>query len=100
MPPVSPDDIVVALRAVEPELRREYGVASLWLYGPAAATGGPPPVEANLMVVLSVPPEVMRLLALRRRLEHALDGLRVELVLRPADIPQFAGEPFEALPIF
>jgi predicted nucleotidyltransferase len=82
------EEIIRALRAGAATLAQDYGVSAMWVFGPAATPGAGPMIEVDLLLELSRPADVASFIALRRRLETLLGGVRVEPVLRPAALPK------------
>ena len=82
------DLLLDILRDAETWLRAEYGVSALWVFGPAAQREAGPIREVDLLIEPARPLLVVEFLAVRRRLEAVLGGVRVEPVLIPAVWPQ------------
>jgi predicted nucleotidyltransferase len=85
---MTPEEVIRALRAGAAALAQDYGVSAMWVFGPAAQPGAGPVVEVDLLLELLNPADVKGFIALRRRLETLLGGVRVEPVLRPAALPE------------
>jgi predicted nucleotidyltransferase len=85
---MTPEEIIRALRAGAAALAQDYGVSAMWIFGPAARLGAGPVVEVDLLLELLRPADIANFIALRRRLETLLGGVRVEPVLRPAALPE------------
>jgi predicted nucleotidyltransferase len=81
------EEIIGALRAGATALTRDHGVLAMWVFGPAVGPNVGPVVEVDLLLELLHPADVAGFIALRRKLEALLGGLRVEPVLRPNPLP-------------
>jgi predicted nucleotidyltransferase len=83
-------DIIVKLRAALPELRTEWPIRSLALFGSRVRDDATPDSDLDVLVTFEGPVALSSFLALEGRLT-AITGLRIDLVSAPALKP-FIGE--------
>ena len=83
----SRDEIVAILRAHRDELRRDFGVERIALFGSVARNDAG--LDSDIDVLVDIPHALtlFQLVALRLRLEEVLDAPRVDVVLRDSILP-------------
>jgi predicted nucleotidyltransferase len=93
------EDVLAALRAALPELRRRWPIRSLAVFGSVAREEAGPASDLDVLVEFEAPISLSDFLALEDRL-RAATGRRVELVSRSALKP-FIGRHVlrEAVPV-
>ena len=84
---MSRDEILEILRGSHEELRREFGVESIALFGSAARGNAGPLSDVDILVDVPGPISLFRLVALRLRLEELLGVPKVDVVLRDSILP-------------
>jgi uncharacterized protein len=80
-------EILAQLRNLLPELRRNYSVQSLALFGSYAKHTARPESDIDILVEFDQTPSLLRLIALEQYLGDLL-GRRVDLVMRRALRPE------------
>jgi predicted nucleotidyltransferase len=80
---VRADALIEALRAIEPSLRKEYGVAALHVFGSVARGEETSSSDLDLLVDFEGPPTFAGFMDLKLRLEDVL-GVTVDLATRKA----------------
>ncbi|HKO55670.1 MAG TPA: nucleotidyltransferase family protein [Thermoanaerobaculia bacterium] len=78
----SRDEILALLLDHREELRRDFGVEQIALFGSAARNASGPGSDIDVLVDIPHPLTLFQLVALRLRLEEVLDTPRVDVVLR------------------
>jgi predicted nucleotidyltransferase len=81
------DEVLRILTAHRDELRREYGVKSLALFGSAARNEATEASDVDLLVEFDRQIGLLHLIGTEQHLEDLL-GLKVDLVLRRAVLPE------------
>ena len=81
------DEVLRILTAHREELRREYGVKSLALFGSAARNEATEASDVDLLVEFDRQIGLLHLIGTEQRLEDLL-GIKVDLVLRRAVLPE------------
>jgi predicted nucleotidyltransferase len=81
------DEILRILAAHRDELRREYGVKSLALFGSAVRNEATEASDVDLLVEFDRPIGLFHLIATEQHLEDVL-GTKVNLVMRRAVLPE------------
>ncbi len=81
------DEILEILRRSQEELRRDFGVESMALFGSAARGDAGPSSDVDILVDVQRPISLFRLVALQLRLEELLEVPRVDVVLRDSIFP-------------
>lgn len=84
---MSRDKILEILRNSRDELRRDFGVESMALFGSVARGDAGPSSDIDILVEVPVPVSLFRLVALRLRLQELLNGAKVDVVLRDSILP-------------
>jgi predicted nucleotidyltransferase len=84
---LSRDEILDLLSVHREELRREFGVVSLALFGSAARDQASPASDIDVLVDIPGPITLFGLAALRLRLGEILGVERVDVVMRDAIYP-------------
>ncbi len=84
---MSRDEILEILRGSREELRREFGVESIALFGSAARGDAGSLSDVDILVDVPGPISLFRLVALRLRLEELLGVPKVDVVLRDSILP-------------
>jgi uncharacterized protein len=94
------DEVLRILREHRDELRREYGVKSLALFGSASRNEASETSDVDLLVEFTHPIGLLHLIGTEQYLEDLL-GTKVDLVLRRAVIPELKARIFsEAMNAF
>lgn len=75
------------LGANREELRRDFGVESLALFGSAARGDAQPQSDVDVLVEIPNPISLFEIVALQLRLQELLNVPKVDLVLRDAIFP-------------
>jgi hypothetical protein len=81
------DQIVAILRENAEELRRDFGVQSIALFGSVARGEAGPGSDIDLLVDVPETISLFRLAALEQRFEELLDHPNVDVVLRDSILP-------------
>lgn len=81
------DEVLRILTAHREELRREYGVKSLALFGSAARDEATEASDVDLLVEFDRQIGLLHLIGTEQHLEDLL-GIKVDLVLRRAILPE------------
>ena len=81
------DDVLRVLAAQRDELRRQYGVKSLALFGSAVRDEATEASDVDLLVEFDRQIGLLHLIATEQHLEDVL-GVKVDLVLRRAVLPE------------
>lgn len=84
---MSRDKILEILRNSRDELRRDFGVESMALFGSVARGDAGPSSDIDILVEVPAPISLFRLVALRLRLQELLNGAKVDVVLRDSILP-------------
>ena len=84
---MSRDEILEILRGSRDELRREFGVESIALFGSSARGDAGPSSDVDILVDVPGPISLFRLVALRLRLEELLGVSPVDVVLSDSILP-------------
>ena len=84
---LSRDEILNVLRSSREELRRDFGVESMALFGSAARGDADPSSDIDILVDVQRPISLFRLVALQLRLQEILDAPKVDVVMRDAIFP-------------
>jgi predicted nucleotidyltransferase len=84
---MSRDEIIDILRGSREELRRDFGVESMALFGSAARGDAGPSSDIDILVDLRRPISLFRLVALQLRLQEVLHAPKVDVVMRDAIFP-------------
>jgi predicted nucleotidyltransferase len=79
--------ILETLRLSCDELRRDFGVESMALFGSAARGDAGPSSDIDILVDLRHSISLFRLVALQLRLQELLDAPKVDVVLRDSIFP-------------
>ncbi|MEA2165016.1 MAG: uncharacterized protein QOK37_3143 [Thermoanaerobaculia bacterium] len=85
---MSRDEIIETLRGVREELRRDYGVESIALFGSAARGDAGPLSDIDILVDMPRPISLFRLVSLQLRLQEILNAPKVDVVMRDAIFPR------------
>jgi predicted nucleotidyltransferase len=94
------DEVLRILREHRDELRRDYGVRSLALFGSARRNEATDTSDVDLLVEFDHPIGLLHLIGTEEHLEDLL-GTKVDLVLRRAVIPELQDRIFsEAMNAF
>ena len=93
------DELLTKMRAALPELRRQWPIRSLAMFGSIARGDAKPTSDLDVLVEFDQPVSLSAFLALENALAE-LAGRRVDLVSRPA-LKRFIGERVlgEAVPV-
>ena len=83
----SRDEILALLFAHRDELRRDFGVERIALFGSVARNDSGPDSDIDVLVDIPHALTLFQLVALRLRLEEVLDAPRVDVVLRDSILP-------------
>src|SRR5881394_604305 len=83
----SRDEIIAVLLTSREELRRDFGVESMALFGSAARGDAGPLSDIDLLIDVPEPISLFQLVALQLRLQALLDVPKVDVVLRDAIFP-------------
>jgi predicted nucleotidyltransferase len=81
------DEIIDILRACREELRRDFGVESIALFGSAARGDAGPSSDIDILVDVQRPISLFRLVALQLRFQEILHAPKVDVVMRDAIFP-------------
>jgi len=81
------DEILAILRNSREELRREFGVEAMALFGSAARGDAGPESDIDVLVDVPEPISLFQLVALQLRLQELLNVSKVDVVLRDAIFP-------------
>jgi predicted nucleotidyltransferase len=84
---MSRDEIIDILRGCREELRRDFGVESIALFGSAARGDVGPSSDIDILVDVQRPISLFRLVALQLRLQEILHAPKVDVVMRDAIFP-------------
>jgi len=84
---MSSDEILNILRSSREELRREFGVESMALFGSAARGDAGPSSDVDILVDVPGRISLFQLVALRLRLQDLLNVAKVDVVLRDSIFP-------------
>lgn len=87
LPAQPTSDLLAALRQLLPELRENWAVETLEVFGSRARGDAGPDSDLDLLVTFRQTPDLLALVALEQELSDRL-GLRVDLVLRRALRPR------------
>lgn len=87
------DEVLRILAAHRDELRREYGVKSLALFGSAVRNEAGGTSDVDLLVEFERPIGLFHLIATEQHLEDLL-GTKVDLVLRRTVLPELKDQIF------
>jgi predicted nucleotidyltransferase len=79
--------ILETLRRSREELRRDYGVESMALFGSAARGDAGPSSDIDVLIDVERTISLFQLVALQLRLQELLDAPKVDVVLREAIFP-------------
>jgi predicted nucleotidyltransferase len=79
--------ILDTLRRSREELRRDYGVESMALFGSAARGDAGPSSDIDVLIDVERTISLFQLVALQLRLQELLDAPKVDVVLREAIFP-------------
>src|SRR5262245_19737600 len=85
---MSRDEIMEILRRSHEDLRREFGVESIALFGSAARGDAGPDSDIDILVDVPGPISLFQLVALRLRLQELLGVGEVDVVLRDSILPE------------
>jgi predicted nucleotidyltransferase len=83
--------ILETLRRSREELRRDFGVESMALFGSAARGDAGPSSDIDVLVEVERTISLFQLVALQLRLQELLDAPKVDVVLREAIFPPLRG---------
>jgi predicted nucleotidyltransferase len=81
------DEILDTLRRSREELRQDFGVESMALFGSAARGEAGPSSDIDILVDVPRPISLFGLVALQLRLQDLLNAPRVDVVLRDSIFP-------------
>jgi predicted nucleotidyltransferase len=81
------DDVLRILVEQRDELREKFGVKSLALFGSVARDETNDTSDVDLLIEFDRPITLFDLVAVQQRLENALGGTRVDIVMRDAIFP-------------
>jgi predicted nucleotidyltransferase len=81
------EEILETLRRSREELRREFGVESMALFGSAARGDAGPSSDIDVLIEVERTISLFQLVALQLRLQELLDAPKVDVVLREAIFP-------------
>lgn len=84
---MSRDEIIDILRGCREELRRDFGVESIALFGSTARGDAGPSSDIDILVDVRRPISLFRLVALQLRLQEILHVPKVDVVMRDAIFP-------------
>ena len=84
---LSRDEIVTILRTNREELRRDFGVESIALFGSVARGDAGPLSDIDVLVDVPKPISLFQLVALQLRLQELLNVPKVDVVLRESIFP-------------
>jgi predicted nucleotidyltransferase len=79
--------ILETLRRSREELRRDFGVESMALFGSAARGDAGPSSDIDVLIEVERTISLFQLVALQLRLQELLDAPKVDVVLREAIFP-------------
>lgn len=83
----SRDEILALLLEHRDELRRDFGVERIALFGSAVRNNAGPDSDVDVLVDIPRAVTLFQLVALRLRLEEVLGAPRVDVVLRDSILP-------------
>jgi predicted nucleotidyltransferase len=81
------EEILETLRRSREELRRDFGVQSMALFGSAARGDAGPSSDIDVLIDVERTISLFQLVALQLRLQELLDAPKVDVVLREAIFP-------------
>ncbi|MEA2238334.1 MAG: uncharacterized protein QOC81_3058 [Thermoanaerobaculia bacterium] len=81
------EEILETLRRSREELRRDFGVESMALFGSAARGDAGPSSDIDVLIEVESTISLFQLVALQLRLQELLDAPNVDVVLREAIFP-------------
>jgi predicted nucleotidyltransferase len=81
------DRILEILRCSREELRRDFGVESMALFGSVARGDAGPSSDIDILVDVPRPISLFGLVALQLRLQELLNASKVDVVLRDSILP-------------
>ena len=81
------DRILEILRCSREELRRDFGVESMALFGSVARDDAGPSSDIDILVDVPHPISLFGLVALQLRLQELLNASKVDVVLRDSILP-------------
>jgi predicted nucleotidyltransferase len=84
---MTPDRILEILRCNREELRRDFGVESMALFGSVARGEAGPSSDIDILVDVPRPISLFGLVALQLRLQELLNASKVDVVLRDSILP-------------
>ncbi len=84
---LSRDEIMATLRNSREELRRDFGLESMALFGSAARGDAGPSSDIDVLIDVAEPISLFQLVALQFRLQEILNVPKVDVVLRDAIFP-------------
>ena len=84
---LSRDEIMDILRASREDLRRDFGVESMALFGSAARGDAGSQSDIDVLIDVCEPISLFQLVALQLRLQELLNAPKVDVVLRDAIFP-------------
>jgi predicted nucleotidyltransferase len=84
---LSRDEIIVILRTSREELRRDFAVESIALFGSVARGDAGPLSDVDVLVDVPEPISLFQLVALQLRLQELLKVPKVDVVLRETIFP-------------
>ena len=95
------EEVLRTIAGHERELRRQFGIQSLFLFGSAARNEANETSDVDLLVEFDRPIGLLHLVATAQSLERLLGVERVDLVLRRAVLPELRDSIFEeAIDVF
>ena len=84
-------DVIETLSRHKAELRQQFGLATVALFGSLARGEGTPASDIDLLVEFDKPITLFDLVALEQRLETLLGVRKVDVVLRDSIFPELRG---------
>jgi hypothetical protein len=95
------DQLLEALLKLEPELREQFRIASLELFGSVARDTSTDASDVDLLVEFTAPVGLLHLIGTQQFLEQRLGVSKVDLVLKRSVIPELRSEIFrETVDVF
>ena len=82
------DDILSRIRSHKEELRRDFGVETIALFGSVARGGPRASSDVDILVGIERDVSLFDLVRLQKHLEQILEVRRVDLVLRDSIFPE------------